>query len=549
MVDTVRVQSDLAQAAAPGAGATTGTAFQSFPLRRLWWAAILLLGLSVGAVGWTIWQLRSDAIRSAVADSGNIAAVLAGQLSRSIQEIDVVLLDIRRGSNDLDINDRSKFRAAYNRKDVRDLLVKRLIQLPQVFNVAIADDSGQVVVTTATWPTPDINLADRDYFQRARTRTDGQLSTSVPVKNRIDGTDTIVFARRLERSDGTFAGIVFASVNTKYFESIYGSTQSVRSLIFNLIREDGIILFRHPDTLGSTGRRLSAESAWQDTVSKGAKGFRILAKEDGNVRYVSVQPVPGYPLFVNISVTEAAALAGWYQRSITIGLGSAILLLCTIYLLLAITRQVRRLSESEAALRESKQVVGAILNTVPARIFWKDKNLAYLGCNAAFARDAGFAHPEDVVGKDDYQMGWREQADLYRGDDRQVIESGRDKLLIEEPQTTPEGKVITLLTSKIPLRNLNGEVSGVLGTYMDVTERARLEKQLRTANDKIEKQNVQFDAALNNMAQGLSDVRSRRASSSFPIGALQNCSEYPGRSGKSQQRARRFLRQCSFPMS
>jgi diguanylate cyclase (GGDEF)-like protein/PAS domain S-box-containing protein len=150
----------------------------------------------------------------------------------------------------------------------------------------------------------------------------------------------------------------------------------------------------------------------------------------------------------------------------------------------------------EAVLRESQQIIRAILDAVPARIFWKDKNLIYLGCNAPFARDAGFSDPAEVVGKDDYQMAWRDQAESYRSDDRQVIESGRSKLLIEEPQTTPDGKVITLLTSKVPLRRRNGEIFGVLGTYLDVTERARL-------METVERQYAQFEAALANMVQGL----------------------------------------------
>ncbi|MFZ0487149.1 MAG: PAS domain-containing protein, partial [Arenicellales bacterium] len=128
----------------------------------------------------------------------------------------------------------------------------------------------------------------------------------------------------------------------------------------------------------------------------------------------------------------------------------------------------------EVALHESRQINLAILDAVPARIFWKDKNLVYLGCNAAFARDAGFSDPEEVVGKDDYEMGWqRDQAESYRSDDRQVIETGSSKLLIEESQTTPDGKV-ELLTSKVPLRRRNGEIYGVLGTYLDVSGRARL---------------------------------------------------------------------------
>ena len=131
---------------------------------------------------------------------------------------------------------------------------------------------------------------------------------------------------------------------------------------------------------------------------------------------------------------------------------------------------------SEEALRSSQQLIEGIINAIPVRVFWKDKDLIYLGCNSSFSHDAGFAEPKEVIGKDDFQMGWREQAELYRSDDRQVIDSGCAKLNIEEPQTTPEGNTITLLTCKIPLRNSKGEISGVLGTYLDITERKRAEE-------------------------------------------------------------------------
>jgi PAS domain S-box-containing protein len=139
----------------------------------------------------------------------------------------------------------------------------------------------------------------------------------------------------------------------------------------------------------------------------------------------------------------------------------------------------------EEALRGSQQVLEGIINAIPVRVFWKDKNLVYLGCNTAFARDAGFADSKDVVGKDDYQMGWRDQAELYSSDDRQVIESGGSKLLIEEPQTTPEGDTITLLTSKMPLLSTTGEIIGVLGVYMDITEFKRAEQALYLSEKKF----------------------------------------------------------------
>jgi PAS domain S-box-containing protein len=135
--------------------------------------------------------------------------------------------------------------------------------------------------------------------------------------------------------------------------------------------------------------------------------------------------------------------------------------------------------QAEDAVRASQQLLEGILNTIDVRVFWKDKNLVYLGCNQAFAQDAGYASPEDLIGKDDYEMAWREQAELYRASDQHVIEGGQPKLLLEEPQASPDGKTMTLLTNKIPLRENKGEICGVLGTYLDITERKSAELQLQ----------------------------------------------------------------------
>jgi PAS domain S-box-containing protein len=123
-----------------------------------------------------------------------------------------------------------------------------------------------------------------------------------------------------------------------------------------------------------------------------------------------------------------------------------------------------------------------ILAQIPVRVFWKDTALRYLGCNALFAQDAGFASPDDIIGKDDFQMAWREQAELYRADDLRVITSGQPKLDYEEQQTTPDGQKIWLRTSKVPLRDGDGKVIGMLGIYEDITLRKRAELALHNAN-------------------------------------------------------------------
>lgn len=133
----------------------------------------------------------------------------------------------------------------------------------------------------------------------------------------------------------------------------------------------------------------------------------------------------------------------------------------------------------ETELTESRNLLMTVIDTIPMRVFWKDPQLRYLGCNTAFARDAGKTSPAEMIGQDDFQMGWAAQADLYRADDRKVMDEGVPKLLYDEPQTTPDGRTIWLRTSKIPLKANNGVVVGMLGIYEDISERKQAEEQIR----------------------------------------------------------------------
>jgi len=140
--------------------------------------------------------------------------------------------------------------------------------------------------------------------------------------------------------------------------------------------------------------------------------------------------------------------------------------------------------QAEDALTKSNDLLLSIIENTPIRVFWKDLELRYLGCNSAFAHDAGMSHPEDLLGKDDFQMGWSEQAELYRADDKLVMESDRPKIGYEEPQSTNDGQTIWLRSSKVPLHDVKGKVIGLIGIYEDITERKLAEEALKESEKK-----------------------------------------------------------------
>ena len=121
-----------------------------------------------------------------------------------------------------------------------------------------------------------------------------------------------------------------------------------------------------------------------------------------------------------------------------------------------------------------------VINAIPQAIFWKDKNLRYLGCNIDFAMRAGLQDPADIVGCTDYDLPWsKKEAEFYRHCDRDVMICNKPQYNIIETQRSADGTIRSINTNKIPLRNQEGEVIGILGTFEDITDRVAAEQGLR----------------------------------------------------------------------
>ena len=152
-----------------------------------------------------------------------------------------------------------------------------------------------------------------------------------------------------------------------------------------------------------------------------------------------------------------------------------------------------------------------IIDTAPVRIFWKDLQGRYLGCNPDFARDAGQAAPVNVIGRTDHDLTWAAHADLYRNDDRAVMASGVARLGFEEPLAAGDGHARWLRTSKVPLRGPAGDVIGVLGVYEDITGQKQAQAQLRASEDRIR---AVFDGARDGIV--MAEIGTRRVVDANP---------------------------------
>ena len=140
------------------------------------------------------------------------------------------------------------------------------------------------------------------------------------------------------------------------------------------------------------------------------------------------------------------------------------------------------LMRAKDTLLKSEMYTRHLLDTLPQRIFLKDRNSVYLSCNLNYAHDLGI-EPAEIAGKDDYAFHPRELADGYRADDKSVMDSGTAKDV--EERFCADGKEMWAHTIKVPYRDEKGNVIGVLGIFEDITARVRGEEDRRKLEEQL----------------------------------------------------------------
>ena len=133
--------------------------------------------------------------------------------------------------------------------------------------------------------------------------------------------------------------------------------------------------------------------------------------------------------------------------------------------------------QAEDRLRASEAKYRTLVENLPQKIFTKDRNFIYVSCNNNFASDLGIT-PDEFEGKTDYVFFPKKLADKYRTDDHRIMTSGVTEI-IEEQYKNKDGEIFWVQTIKTPLRDDMGNITGILGVFIDITESKQAEDSLR----------------------------------------------------------------------
>jgi signal transduction histidine kinase len=318
--------------------------------RRIIIAGAVLIAVTISGAGLSLWDLHGNAINAARENIDNLGIVLAGELSRSMESVDLVLGETTQHITHSGATTPEDFRREMANDATHDFLVNRLLALPQSSSLFLTDAAGIQINSSNFWPVPPENLANQNFFLGAEKSDPDTLVISAPSKSWTTGRWTLFISRRIESRAGVFLGTIHATIELRYFDEFYKTISLPEDGSVTIYRRDGVVLFRHPALDTVLGTQIPAESASYDIVENGGGTYEAPGYVDGVTREIAVSPVKDYPLVIGVTVPQYTALAAWRRQAAVIGVGTACAVIMFAILFGSLAVQFGRLERSKQAL-------------------------------------------------------------------------------------------------------------------------------------------------------------------------------------------------------
>ena len=301
------------------------TSFQTKKGNRLIFAitgfltAILIFNAIVSA-----YALRESAIKDKSEQLASLSLILAEHTSQTIFSANTVLLSILDTIEAAKIDNEKDFNEFASKKHQYDLLLDKT-KANSIIDVAtFVNKDGKVLNFSRSFPAPEINLADRDYFQWLSKHNSSNTFYSVPVQNKGNGKWVFYLVKRVNGRNQQFLGLVLIGVSVEVFSTLYErigkSLGNGASL--TLFRDDYTLLTRWKFVNHMIGLKNQSTSIKTSLANANINNGVILTDAPGFIRgnepidrMVSFRTVDGYPLIVGAIITKDLYLSNWLKSA------------------------------------------------------------------------------------------------------------------------------------------------------------------------------------------------------------------------------------------
>ncbi|HEV7814352.1 MAG TPA: diguanylate cyclase [Janthinobacterium sp.] len=322
----------------------------SITSRATLFVAVVCVSLLVSD-GWRSWNARTVHLQEVESATRNLARAMAQQADDTIKSADIVLGDMV-GLIDIDNNDAAVLRRLHQ------ALAARAAELPQLEGLFVYDENGRWVVNSRSAEVKSLNNSDRDYFIFHRQHPGHASYVGMPIKSRSSGKWIVTVSRRISRVDGSFAGVVTATIGIDYFSRFYQSLDIGQDGAVALLSNSGIIMFRRPS--GGMGKDFSASPLYHAYQARPVGTAILRSGQDNVVRLNSYRPLEHYPLFVTAALSRDEALEYWRRDTFLHSLGVLLLTLLLGFFGLRLVRQIELRAKAEHELTVARDALESL---------------------------------------------------------------------------------------------------------------------------------------------------------------------------------------------
>ncbi|MBV8652978.1 MAG: PAS domain-containing protein, partial [Alphaproteobacteria bacterium] len=455
------------------------------------WVVVVCLSL-IGTEAFSIWHARALALEHGLENTRNLTRAIAQQAD------DVMLLT---GSVTASLVDRIEADGAEPGAvdGLRSFVAAQIALLPPLKALGVLDERGWALVTSLPVPVSS-NYADRDYFQFHRAHADRGVRIGSPVQSKTKGEWIIPVTRRIDRADGSFAGIVLATIDMAYFQRFYDTFSIGERGSILLASSDGTLLARRPFEVANVGRSLLDGRIFHDFLPRQPAGSdEMRSSTDGVVRLNSYRRTDAYPLVVAVALDKDEVLAEWRADTSRHALGVGLLVLGLAMLGFRLSRQIamramlQRAAEAAtasasaatAALLESRVRLQAILDNAPVAITLKDRDHRFVMTNRQYATWFDADHSQHIGQTLAETIPDQEFAATIERLEAEVLATGAVEMSeVREPGRGEASR--WFLVTKFPVRDQGGGIMGLGTVIMDISERHVAEQALQAAKEAAE---------------------------------------------------------------
>ena len=433
-----------------------------------------------------------DAIARANQSVRNQAEVLAADAARAFDNVD-------RSLRVAEIAHRTAAESAAGggatARSAHDVLNQIKRASPMIVSIGWTNAAGDLLAASHEGNPPARNVAARPYFIAQRDNPDAGLFVAPPFRSARTGRWLTAASRRLTDPDGSFAGVVNATLDPAYFAGIYRSINVGSGGTVMLFHRDGLLLAREPFVAEAIGRSFADSRLFAEYLNSTDAGtYEISGYYDGRPRISGYKAVPDLPLVVLVSVSRAEILAPWYHYLYTFGPMVAFVVVVILIGTLLLMRQTQKIADKSNELEQT-------LDNVAHGLVMVDRDLRLIVCNRRYAEMYGLG-PELTKPGTPLRaiLEARVVAGISPADAEDFVAQRLHEASSREPfhivNRMSDGRVIAIGHQPIPGK-------GAVGVHQDVTAEKRIEASLIAKSDELGRANMRFDAALNNMTQGL----------------------------------------------